>query len=117
VVTAVAPFSKGVTAAAARGWDPISANFLMPKWVATHRDSYALGCVDGGRDVDYGNWRVAKSIFVAKDMATQEKIAYRLGDSYKRFNEYANAEKWFQKSVELNGGLLPLFQLGLMQKQ
>src|SRR5579871_2058541 len=29
VVTAVAPFSKGVTEAAARGWDPISANFLM----------------------------------------------------------------------------------------
>ena len=33
VVTAVAPFSKGVTEAAARGWDPISANFLMPDWV------------------------------------------------------------------------------------
>ena len=33
VVTAVAPFSKGVTEAAARGWDPISANFLMPAWV------------------------------------------------------------------------------------
>src|SRR6201746_1316713 len=32
VVTAVAPFSKGVTEAAARGWDPISANFLMPAW-------------------------------------------------------------------------------------
>ena len=31
VVTAVAPFSKGVTEAAARGWDPISANFLMPR--------------------------------------------------------------------------------------
>ena len=31
VVTAVAPFSKGVTEAAARGWDPISANFLMPQ--------------------------------------------------------------------------------------
>jgi alkanesulfonate monooxygenase SsuD/methylene tetrahydromethanopterin reductase-like flavin-dependent oxidoreductase (luciferase family) len=29
VVTAVAPFSKGVTAAAARGWDPISANFFF----------------------------------------------------------------------------------------
>ena len=35
VVTAVAPFSKGVTEAAARGWDPISANFLMPQWVKT----------------------------------------------------------------------------------
>src|SRR3978361_93300 len=36
VVTAVAPFSKGVTEAAARRWDPISANFLMPEWVRSH---------------------------------------------------------------------------------
>jgi alkanesulfonate monooxygenase SsuD/methylene tetrahydromethanopterin reductase-like flavin-dependent oxidoreductase (luciferase family) len=77
LVTAVAPFSKGVSAAAARGWDPISANFLMPKWVATHRKSYEEGCVQGGRPVDPGNWRVAKSIFVADDMATAR--AYALG--------------------------------------
>lgn len=75
VVTAVAPFSKGVTAAAARGWDPISANFLMPKWVATHRASYAEGCAQGGRPVDLGNWRVAKSIFVADDLATAKEYA------------------------------------------
>ena len=36
MVTVVAPHSKGVTEAAARGWLPISANFLLPKWVATH---------------------------------------------------------------------------------
>ena len=77
VVTAVAPFSKGVTAAAARGWDPISANFLMPKWVATHRQSYEEGCIQGGRPIDLGNWRVAKSIFVADDMDTAR--AYALG--------------------------------------
>lgn len=70
IVTAVAPFSKGVTAAAARGWDPISANFLMPKWVASHKDRYAEGCVQGARPVDFANWRVAKSIFVAEDEAT-----------------------------------------------
>ena len=34
VVTAVAPHSKGVTEAAKRGWTPISANFLLPEWVA-----------------------------------------------------------------------------------
>ena len=44
VVTAVAPFSKGVTEAAARGWDPISANFLMPEWVKSHWPKYAEGC-------------------------------------------------------------------------
>jgi alkanesulfonate monooxygenase SsuD/methylene tetrahydromethanopterin reductase-like flavin-dependent oxidoreductase (luciferase family) len=70
IVTAVAPFSKGVTAAAARGWDPISANFLMPKWVASHRGCYEDGCRLGGRVPDLDNWRVAKSVFVADDPAT-----------------------------------------------
>src|SRR5918997_3509716 len=75
VVTAVAPFSEGVTAAAARGWNPISANFLMPRWVATPRDSYAEGCRQGGRPVDLANWRVAKSVFVADDAATARDYA------------------------------------------
>jgi alkanesulfonate monooxygenase SsuD/methylene tetrahydromethanopterin reductase-like flavin-dependent oxidoreductase (luciferase family) len=75
VVTAVAPFSKGVTEAAARGWDPISANFLMPSWVRTHWPKYVEGCERAGRIADSGNWRVAKSIFVAKDAATARAYA------------------------------------------
>ena len=75
LVTAVAPFSKGVAAAAARGWDLISANFLMPKWVATHKRSYEEGCIAGGRAVDFNQWRVAKSIFVADDEATARAYA------------------------------------------
>jgi len=71
VVTAVAPFSKGVTEAAARGWDPISANFLMPQWVKSHWPKYVEGCERAGRKADTANWRVARSIFVADD----EKIA------------------------------------------
>src|SRR5689334_6310796 len=43
VITAVAPHSKGVTAAAERGWTPISANFLLPEWVATHWPRYVEG--------------------------------------------------------------------------
>src|SRR6476660_5836907 len=67
VVTAVAPFSKGVTEAAARGWDPISANFLMPQWVKSHWPKYVEGCQKGGRPAKSESWRVAKSIFVADD--------------------------------------------------
>src|SRR5215510_10893156 len=67
VVTAVAPFSKGVTEAAARGWDPISANFLMPQWVKSHWPKYVEGCRRAGRPADPAHWRVAKSIFVADD--------------------------------------------------
>ena len=49
MVTVVAPYSKGVTEAAARGWLPISANFLLPKWVATHWPKYVEGCEQPGR--------------------------------------------------------------------
>jgi len=75
VVTAVAPFSKGVTEAAARGWDPISANFLMPAWVKSHWPKYVEGCERGGRAAEPANWRVAKSVFVAKDAATAKAYA------------------------------------------
>ena len=75
VVTAVAPFSKGVTEAAARGWDPISANFLMPAWVKSHWPKYVEGCERVGRKVDPANWRVARSIFVADDEKTAKAYA------------------------------------------
>ena len=75
VVTAVAPFSKGVTEAAARGWDPISANFLMPQWVRSHWPKYEEGCQRAGRVADVANWRVAKSVFVADDLDTAREYA------------------------------------------
>ena len=75
VVTAVAPFSKGVTEAAARGWDPISANFLMPQWVKSHWPKYVEGCERVGRSAELSNWRVAKSIFVADDIDTARNYA------------------------------------------
>jgi alkanesulfonate monooxygenase SsuD/methylene tetrahydromethanopterin reductase-like flavin-dependent oxidoreductase (luciferase family) len=75
LVTVTAPFSKGLVAAAERGWDPISANFLQPEWVASHWPMYREGCAKGGRSADPRNWRVAKSIFVADDAATARRYA------------------------------------------
>ena len=75
IVTVVAPFSKGVTAAAARGWEPISANFLMPQWVRSHWPKYVEGCAQAGRLADPANWRVAKSICVADDRETARRYA------------------------------------------
>ena len=77
VVTAVAPHSKGVTEAAKRGWLPISANFLLPEWVASHWPRYVEGRQAVGATPDPADWRVAKSIFVADD----EKTAKRYGHS------------------------------------
>lgn len=83
VVTAVAPFSKGVTEAAARGWDPISANFLLKKWVKTHWPKYVEGCEKGNRPADPANWRVARSVFVADDMATAREYALGAQSPYR----------------------------------
>nr|WP_067288244.1 LLM class flavin-dependent oxidoreductase [Marinobacterium profundum] len=85
VVTAVAPFSKGVTEAAARGWDPISANFLMPVWVKSHWPKYAEGCERAGRPADLANWRVAKSIFVAKDDETAREYVEGPNSPYRHY--------------------------------
>src|SRR4051794_31709430 len=75
VVTAVTPFSQGITEAAARGWETISANFLMPAWVKSHWPKYVEGCERAGRKADPANWRVAKSIFVADDDKTARAYA------------------------------------------
>jgi alkanesulfonate monooxygenase SsuD/methylene tetrahydromethanopterin reductase-like flavin-dependent oxidoreductase (luciferase family) len=75
VVTAVSPHSSSATQAGARGWDVISGNFLLPKWVASHWPKYAEGCAAAGRIARPADWRVAKSIFVADDLDTARRYA------------------------------------------
>jgi alkanesulfonate monooxygenase SsuD/methylene tetrahydromethanopterin reductase-like flavin-dependent oxidoreductase (luciferase family) len=70
VVTVVAPFSKGIVAAAERGWTPLSANFLQTPWVASHWPMYEQGCAKAGRPARRSDWRIARGIFVADDEAT-----------------------------------------------
>lgn len=85
VITVVAPQSKGIAPAAARGWMPISANFLMPVGVATHWPSYVEGCRQGGRVARVEDWRVAKSIFVADDDRVARRYAIEDARSPYRF--------------------------------
>lgn len=85
VVTAVAPYSKGVIAAAARGWDIISANFLMPRWVATHWPNFVEGCTRVGRVASPQSWRVAKSVFVADDLPTAREYATGSASPYRHY--------------------------------
>jgi alkanesulfonate monooxygenase SsuD/methylene tetrahydromethanopterin reductase-like flavin-dependent oxidoreductase (luciferase family) len=74
VVTAIMPDSKGIAAAAARGWTPISANFVHPWVIKTHWPKYVEGCRAAGREPRAEDWRVAKSIFVADDDATVRRV-------------------------------------------
>ena len=82
VVTAVVPHSKGLLAAAKRGWQPISANFLQPVWAATHWPMHEQGCVQSGRVADRSHWRVCKSLLVAEDDAAARRYALDLKGPY-----------------------------------
>jgi alkanesulfonate monooxygenase SsuD/methylene tetrahydromethanopterin reductase-like flavin-dependent oxidoreductase (luciferase family) len=73
VGTVVAPYSKGVIAMGERGWQPISANFLLPEWVRTHWPNYVEGRKNVGQQATPAEWRVAKSIFVADDESTAQR--------------------------------------------
>lgn len=85
VGTVVAPFSKGVIAMGARDFHPLSANFLLPKWAATHWANYAEGKASVGLTATPSDWRVARSIFVADDDATAERYAKTDSNSPYRF--------------------------------
>ena len=84
VGTVVAPFSKGIIEMGKRGFHPISANFLIDKWVASHWDNYVQGCETAGQPADSAHWRVARTVFVNDDHAiakaygnTDERSPYR----------------------------------------
>jgi len=82
VVTAILPDSNGIAAAAARGWAPISANFVQPWVVKTHWPKYVEGCARAGREARGEDWRVAKSIFIAEDEATVRRLTRDPGNPF-----------------------------------
>ena len=79
VVTVVEPFSASAANAAARGWDVISANFLLPQWVKSHWEKVVEGCEAAGRTPDPARWRVAKTVFVADDERTAREYGFGPG--------------------------------------
>ena len=103
VGTAVAPFSKGVTEMAKRGWQPISANFLMPEWVKSHWPKYVEGREEVGAVAHPNEWRIAKSIFVADDEATAKRYGLEEGGPH---------HFYFKQLVRklVNGGRSNLFK-------
>lgn len=86
VGTVVAPFSKGVIAMGARDFHPLSANFLLPQWVATHWPNYVEGKQQAGQEASSEDWRVARTVFVSDVPATAE--AYGRGDKNSPYRYY-----------------------------
>ena len=86
VGTVVAPFSKGVVAMGARDFHPLSANFLLPKWVATHWPNYVEGKESAGATASPADWRIARTVFVADDARVAE--AYGRADAGSPYRYY-----------------------------
>jgi alkanesulfonate monooxygenase SsuD/methylene tetrahydromethanopterin reductase-like flavin-dependent oxidoreductase (luciferase family) len=82
-VTTAEPFSASAAECGARGWGPISANFLLPQWVKTHWDRYVEGCERAGRRADPTDWRVARNVFVADDERTAREYAFGPDSPYR----------------------------------
>ena len=75
VGTVVAPYSKGVIAMGERDFHPLSANFLLSKWLPSHWTNYSEGKRRAGATPNPADWRIARTIFVADD----DKVARRYG--------------------------------------
>lgn len=102
--TVVAPFSKGVVEMGKRNFHPLSANFLLPQWVATHWPKYVEGREAVGEVADPDDWRIARTIFVADDPVVAENYAMRAENSPYRFYY----DQMYAKMKEL--GRLNLFK-------
>jgi alkanesulfonate monooxygenase SsuD/methylene tetrahydromethanopterin reductase-like flavin-dependent oxidoreductase (luciferase family) len=85
VGTVVAPFSKGVVAMGSKDFHPLSANFLLPQWVATHWPKYVEGKESVGATADTSDWRVARTVFVADTHEQAVEYAKSSPDSPYRF--------------------------------
>ena len=127
VGTVVAPYSKGVVAMGARDFHPLSANFLLPQWVATHWPNYEEGKRSAGVTPDPRDWRVARTVFVADDPAVarrygrdDERSPYRyyytqmLAKMAKlgRLNLFKSSREQPDDSVTLDGTLADLVIVG-----
>ena len=86
VGTVVAPGSRGVIAMGERDFHPLSANFLLSKYLPSHWSNYAEGRKRAGQVADPADWRIARTIFVADDERTARR--YGLEDSASPYRYY-----------------------------
>lgn len=111
VCPAIAPFPAGVSAAAQRGWHPLSSNFLQAPWVNSHWRKYVEGCEAGGLEARPADWRVARSIFVADDRAEALRYGksdvgpywYQVEQIYKKLRKAGRLSVFKESKDQLDG--------------
>ncbi len=87
-VSAMSPRSGTMRLAAARGYEPISANFVGNWAVKSHWDVYVEECEKHGKQPDPSRWRVARSIFVADSAEEAEAFVKQPGGSFHYYYDY-----------------------------
>lgn len=85
VGTVVAPGSRGVIAMGERDFHPLSANFLLSKYLPSHWSNYVEGKQRAGQIANPADWRIARTIFVADDEKTARRYALEDGASPYRY--------------------------------
>ncbi len=75
VGTVVTPHSNSAYAMGRRNFHPLSANFLLTKWVKTHWGRYVEGAHEAGLVANPADWRIARTVFVADDEQTARRYA------------------------------------------
>ena len=87
-LSAMSPHSGTVRLAAARNWEPISANFIGAWSVASHWETYQTECLKHERVPNGDRWRVARSIFVGETNDEAENFVLDPQHSYMQYYKY-----------------------------
>lgn len=87
-VSAMSPYSGTMRLAAARDFEPITANFIGAWSVKSHWQTYSEECEKQGRRPDPARWRVARSIFVADTDAEAEAFVKQPGGTFDYYYDY-----------------------------
>ena len=75
-VSVMSPGSNSARLAGARGWIPLSANFLQAIHLPSHWQAYAEGAEAAGRRPERAFWNVARSVLVAEtDSEAEDYLA------------------------------------------
>lgn len=87
-ISAMSPFSGSLKFAGARGYIPVTANFIAEWSAKTHWPAYCAGAEEGGKTPNPADWRVSRSIYVANSDAEAAKFVQTADSAYDYYYEY-----------------------------
>lgn len=87
-ISAMSPHSSSLQFAGARGYIPMSANFIANWSLKTHWPTYSAAAKAAGLIPNPQNWRVARSVYVADTDAEAEKFVKLEDGAYDYYYKY-----------------------------